>query len=293
MSDLRPALASMGDDELGSELRALGDWLANPMVPAAAGSPDPARRARFRIEAQTSRRRPSWWPFGDAGGRSLRRSFVLALIALIVLAAIAGAIGFGVPGIRIIFTGGATPSPEATSLLPTASSTPTPTPSPTVPGPLGSGLDLGFMTTLTEAPNLAGFAVELPTDSSLGPPDTIWFREGRISLVWASRPDLPDTEVPGIGLLVTEFRGSVHEDLFQKMLGPDTTLTAVTVGGEGGWWIEGAPHEFVYLDPRGEIIFDTRRAVGDTLIWTGNGITFRMETSLGQAASIGLAETIR
>jgi hypothetical protein len=293
MSDLRRPLAMVGDDELGSELHALADWLATPKVPAEAGSSDPARRARLRIEADASRRRPTWWPFGDAGGRSLRRSFVLALIALVVLAAIVGAIGFGVPGIRIIFTGGATPSPEATSLLPTASPTPTPTPSPTVPGPPGSGLDLGFMTTLTEASNLAGFAVELPTDSSLGPPATIWFREGRISLVWASRPDLPDTEVPGIGLLVTEFRGSVHEDLFQKMLGPDTTLTPVTVGDEGGWWIEGAPHEFVYLNPSGEIIGDTRRAVGDTLIWTKDGMTFRMETSRGQAAAIRLAETIR
>jgi hypothetical protein len=293
MSDLRLPLASIGDDQLGSELRALSDWLATPGVSVPAASPDPARRARLRIEAGAGHRRPSWWPFGGAGVRSLRRSFVLAVIALVVLAAIVGAIGFGVPGIRIIFTGGATPSPQATPLLPTSPPAPTPTPSPTVPGPPGSGLGLGFMTTLTEASNLAGFAVELPTDPAVGPPDTIWFREGRVSLVWASRPGLPDTEAVGIGLLVTEFRGSVEEDLFQKMLGPDTTLTPVTVGDEGGWWIDGAPHDFVYLDSRGEVIFDTRRAVGDTLIWTKNELTFRMETSLGRAASIGLAETIR
>jgi hypothetical protein len=291
MSDLRPPLASIGDEALGSELRALGDWLASPIVSVPAGSPDPARRARLRIEAGGSRARPSWWPFGGTGGRSLRRSVVLAVIALVVLAAIVGAIGFGVPGIRIIFTGGSSPSPHATSLPPTSSLAPSVSPTP--PGPPGSELDLGFLTTPAEASSMAGFALQLPTDPSVGPPDTIWFREGRISLVWRSRPGLPETEAQGIGLLVTEFRGSVQEDLFQKMLGPGTTLTPVTVGGEGGWWIDGAPHEFVYLNPSGEIIGDTRRAVGDTLIWTKDGMTFRMETSLGQAASIRLAETIR
>ena len=296
MSEQRRPLATFGDDELGTELRALATWLDAPS-PTPAGSPDPARRARFRIEADRSRPRRGWWPFGGAGGRTpaFRRSFVLAAIALVVVAAVAGAIGFGVPGIRIIFTG-QTPSPQVTATplasQPSASS-PSASVAPTAPGPVGAGLDLGFQTTLSEAPGLGGFPLALPTSSSVGPPDTVWFREGRVSLVWKAGLGLPETRASGVGLLLTEFRGSVNQDFFQKMIGPGTTISPVMVGGVAGWWISGEPHEIVYLDPRGEIIGDTRRVVGDTLLWTRGDLTFRMETSLGRGAALGLAETIR
>ena len=295
MSEQR-SLATFGDDELGTELRALATWLDSPS-PTPAGSPDPARRARFRIEAELARPRRGWWPFGAGPGRgpSFRRSFVLAAIALVVVVAVAGAIGFGVPGIRIIFTG-QTPSPQV-SATPSASQSPASSPSasvaPTAPGPLGADLDLGFQTTLSEAPKLGGFPIALPMSSSVGPPDTVWFREGRVSLVWKAGPGLPETQASGVGLLITEFRGSVNEEFFQKMIGPGTTISPVAVGGVAGWWISGEPHEVVYLDPRGEIIADTRRVVGDTLLWTRGDLTFRMETSLGRGAALGLAETIR
>ncbi|HEX5824304.1 MAG TPA: hypothetical protein VFY18_07610, partial [Candidatus Limnocylindrales bacterium] len=274
-------------------LRLLSGWLDTPAPRSSAGSPDPARRARLRIEAGAGRRRPSWWPFGRPMARPVRRSMLLAVVALLVVVAIVGAIGFGVPGIRIIFTGGPSPSPSPQTSAALPSSSPRATASPTAPGPPGSGLDLGFRTTMTEVPTLAGFAPALPTSETVGPPDTIWFREGRVSLVWAARPGLPETEAAGIGLLMTEFRGSVNEDFFQKMLGPDTTITPVTVGGGTGWWISGEPHDFLYVDARGETVFDSRRVVGDTLLWTRGDITFRMESSLGQAAAIALAETIR
>jgi len=296
MSELRRPLSTFGDEELAGELRAMAEWLQAPISGAPAGMPDPARRARLRIEAgelgHAGRARPSWWPLIGGRSRPLRRSFVLALIALTVLVAIVGAIGFGVPGIRIIFTGPSpSPTPTATALTPTPS--PTLTTSPTPPGPPGSALDLGFATTLAEAPDLAGFPLLVPTSASLGPPDTVWFRDGRVSLVWAARPGLPETEADGIGLLVTQFRGSVHEDLFQKVLGPQSTLTPVTVNGEAGWWISGDLHEFMYLDPNGEVVSESRRIVGDSLIWTRGDMTLRMETSLGRAAAIALAETIR
>ncbi len=294
MSDVRPALPGLGDEALGAELRALAPWLDLPTARVPAASPDPARRARLRIEAGIGRPRASWWPLGGASGRPMLRSLGLALVALVVLAAIVGAIGFGVPGIRIIFTGGGSPSPQSTAFPPASSPTASPieTGPPGTPGPPGSDLDLGFQTTPAEAPRLAGFTLELPTSSSLGTPDAIWFREGRISFVWKTRPGLPATQASGIGLVLTEFRGSVERAFFEKMLGPGNELTPVTVGDEAGYWISGVPHELVYLDPRGEIIADSRRVVGDTLIWTHGDLTFRLETSLGRAAAIGLAETI-
>ena len=65
------------------------------------------------------------------------------------------------------------------------------------------------------------------------------------------------------------------------------------VGGEAGWWIDGTPHQLVYLDPNGEVVSDSRRTVGDTLLWTRGDMTFRMETTLERGAAIALAETVR
>src|SRR5260370_968952 len=105
MSDQRRVVAGIGDDALGAELRGLGPWLESPRPRMAPGTPDPARRARLRIEAAPRRVPRAWWPWTGRRAPAVRRSFVLAVIALVVLAAIVGAIGFGVPGIRIIFTG--------------------------------------------------------------------------------------------------------------------------------------------------------------------------------------------
>jgi hypothetical protein len=140
---------------------------------------------------------------------------------------------------------------------------------------------------------MGGFPLALPTSSSFGAPDATWFTEGRVTFVWRTQPGLPQTRAAGVGLLLTEFRGTVNEEFFQKMIGPGTTVSPVMVGDVAGWWISGEPHEIVYLDPRGEIIPDTRRVVGDTLLWTRGDMTFRMETSLDRGAAIDLAETIR
>jgi hypothetical protein len=298
MSDLRRPLAALDDDELGVELRSLAAWLDGPTVAVPAGGADPARRARLRIEAAGGRMGRRWWPLDGKRARPVRRSLVLAIVALVVLAAIVGAIGFGVPGIRIIFTG-ATAAPSASpaqSASPAPSATPisaTSAVAPTPPGPPGADLDLGFLTTPAEAPTLTDFGLLRPSDPAVGVPDTIWYREGRLTLIWTSRPGLPDTQASGIGLLLTEFRGSVDQEFFGKMVGPGTTLTPVTVGGSTGYWIAGALHDFFYLDANGQVVNDGRRVVGDTLIWTKGTMTFRLETSLGRAAAIRIAETIR
>jgi hypothetical protein len=294
VSERRPqaALSALGDEELADELRSLAGWLEIPVVSLAADSADPARVARLRLEAGAGRSRG--WPFRLSRGRPFRRSLVLAIVALIVLVAIVGAIGFGVPGIRIIFRGATpipsfTPSPATQSPATSAS----PSPSPIVPGALGSDLDLGVLSTTTEAPALTGWPLLLPADPTVGPPDAVWYREGRINLLWKSRAGLPDTNAPGIGLLITEFRGTLNRDYFEKIVGPDTVVAPASVGGSTGYWIAGEVHDFFYLNPSGEIVNDSRRVVGDTLIWTHGVTTLRLEASLGEDAAIRIATSMR
>ncbi len=297
----RPIRPALTDEDLAAALRDLGRSLAIPAVAvgaAGADRPDPARRARLRIErgAPASGRRGRTWTswLAPAPGRRITRGLVLALVAVAVMAAVAGAIGLGLPGIRIV-PATATPVGTATG-GPTASSSPGPStvasPSPSIGGPLGAGLDLGDPIPVASAASAVDIPVSLPATTGVGPPATAWVHDGRLSFVWPAGPSLPATGRPQIGLILTQFRGSIDAAYFQKVIGPGTTLAAVQVAGSGGWWINGAPHDIVFVDADGRPVYD-RRSIGDTLIWTRGDVTYRLESGLDRAAAIALAETIR
>jgi len=307
VADVR-RLAQLPDAAFEEALRDLGRSLAVPAVPASAAglsagttAIDPARRARLRIEAAgfgparrgLADRLGLGWP---TSARPMRRGLVLAIAAILVLAAVAGAIGFGLPGLRIVFGPGPTPtpvlSPSIGAASPSSSPAASPTPTPTA-GPPGSTLGLGRQVTLAEATAQAPFPVAVPSDPTLGPPDTVWIDGvGRVTLVWAAKPGLPSTNEPGIGLIVTELPGRIEPDYFQKLLNAQTTIEDVDVGGAAGYWISGDPHQFIYVDASGQPVFETRRLVGDTLAWSVGPVTYRLESALGRDESIRLAETI-
>ena len=293
-------LATLSDDAFADAIRSLGLDLAVPTT--VAGGADPALRARAAIEAARIAPESGWLdrlglrPRGRPATRPLRRGLVIAVVALLALAAIAGAIGFGLPGLRIIFGPTATASP---SPMPTVSGAPTPsrapTPTPTV-GPPGSTLGLGRIVTLAEARTAVGIPIILPSDTRLGAPDLIWLDDvDRVTMLWLARPGLTTIVEPGISLIVTEFPGHMDEGYFQKILRGGTTIETVKVGASTGYWITGDPHEFVYVGPgpTGEPTFENRRLVGDTLAWSVDDVTYRLETSLGKDEAIRVAESMR
>ncbi len=293
-------LRPFDDVALEAALRDLGGALAVPAV-GAAGGLDPAARARLRITQATGaanvpRRRWSW--LAPTPGRRLSRGAVFALVALLSLAAVAGAIGLGLPGIRIVFAPPASPIPSLTgstgpspSLTPTAR--PTPTPRPTPADPLGSNLGMGSRIQLATAPDLVDIPVTLPTAPGVGTPATVWLLEGRLSFVWSATPTLPELAEPGVGLILSEFRGSLDSGYFQKIISQGTTITTVSVDGEPAYWISGTAHEIVYVGADGQAAFDSRRSVGDTLLWTRDDVTYRLESGLDRAATIAIAASIR
>jgi hypothetical protein len=276
VAEPRSPLHAASDEALTAALRDLAAAVAFPQAAAGAGSPgaeDLATRARRRIvESGIEPRRAGRWP--------LRRSVVLALAALLVVAAVAAAVVLGLPGLRIVFGPGPSPGPVATATVPTS-------------GPPGATLGLGSAVSLADAERLAGLDVLLPSDPAIGPPDAMYLGPyGRVSLVWRVRPGLPETLSGGIGLLISEFRGSVDEGYVQKVVGSGAQLTRVTVDGGRGFWIDGPPHFFMYVGPDGQMVEDSHRAVGDTLAWTVGGVTYRIESSLGMEDAIRLAESL-
>jgi hypothetical protein len=280
----------MPDEALGAALRELGGAVAFPSA-AATGRPDIATRVRVQIvetglsgAGRAGRRRA----FGWLPARPMRRGLVFALAGLLILAAIAGAVGFGLPGLRIFF--GPLPTP---SVAPSVSPSASPSRSPLAPPPVGSSLGLGVALPLEEIEAKVDFDLILPPDPAIGSPDASFKSEERVALVWATKPGLPETNASGIGLVINEFPGTTDRGFFEKVLTQDTTVTPVTVNGLEGYWLSGAPHFFMYVDREGDQHFDEGRVVGDTLIWTSGETTYRLESALGKDAAIRLAESLR
>lgn len=291
MAESRQQLLTLSDEAFADALRNLGSSVAFPSAGAEPGQTDVAARARARIVAlDIQHGRTGGRPWSGFGLRPMRRGLVLALAALLVLAAIAGAVGLGLPGLRIIF--GDVPSPTA-SAPPSGSSSPSGSARASSSlAPLGSSLGIGRALPLAEVERLAGFDVLLPSDPAIGEPDVAYLAGERAALVWATRPGLPPTEAAGIGLLISEFQGRVDDGYIQKILDSDTELTPVTVNGSPGYWIHGDPHYFFYIGPDGKAVDDSHRVVGDVLLWSTGDVTYRLESGLGIDAAIRLAETL-
>jgi hypothetical protein len=269
------ALEALDETGLEAAIRDLATAIDWPTA-APNGAPDVAMRVRVRLADRPARPRARWL------SRPMRRAVVLALLALLALAAIAGAVGLGLPGLRISLGEPSSPPPTVDPARTTA------------PGAPGSRLGLGDPVSLAEARVAAPGRVLLPPDPSLGPPDAVYVdpdKADQVALVWAARPDLPELLEPGIGLILMSFDGSLEPGFSQKIIGSGSTMEAVEIGTGAGFWIEGDPHIFFYRSDDG-FIDDERRWVGDALLWSEGGITYRLETSLDRDAAIALAESL-
>jgi len=274
-------LRAMDDDALAGALRAMAPAIAWPE--ATDRTPDPATRVRVAILALDRRAQPTsrrgWL------GRPMTRALVLAMVALLALAAIAGAVGLGLPGLRLFFSGD--PAPSAP---------PTPAPSATAPaGVPGTGLGLGTSVPLDELDAAAGRPIIIPDDPLLGPPDAAWVdraKANQVALVWAARPDLPAALEPGIGMILMAFDGTLHQGFFSKAIDSGTTVEDIDVADQRGYWISGLPHIFWYERTDGRTVDDPRRWVGDALLWSDGTTTWRIESALGRAELLRIAESI-
>ena len=160
------------------------------------------------------------------------------------------------------------------------------------PGPAGRDLGLGRRTYLRDALARVSFRALLPRR----PPDEVYLANsppgGQIAFVYRPRPGLPRAQGTTTGLLITEFRGSQPREYVNKSLGPGTRISFVRVGPDPGVWIAGRPHEFAYLDARGQARPETLRLAGNTLLWNHHGVLVRLEANVSQQTAIEIATSL-
>ena len=160
----------------------------------------------------------------------------------------------------------------------------------------GAPLDLGTPTTLAEARARAHFRLVLPNADWPGAPGEVFIDDriagGVVSYVYPESDDLPAIGSSDAGLLITQFQGTIDRNVLVKGLPDGSTIRAVDVSGDTGYWISGAPHPVWFNDANGNLFETTLRLAGNTLVWESNGVILRIESALDRDAAIAIAEAM-
>jgi hypothetical protein len=261
--------ARITDLELERALRAFAPRYPYPPTP------NLAVRVRTRIVASPVRRRPGRAPWGDPRRLALVAALLLVLLgtAALVIPGSRDAIAhfFHVQGVIV-------------------NRVPSPAPSLTPP----TSLNLGRLTTITDAQAAVRFTIAVP--ARLGPPDAVYVASGppggEVALAYTPRPGIPLVRQTGLGVLITEFRGDLIPGYITKEVGPGGTVEEVSVNGDPGWWIAGEPHTILVRVGPDSSQLETLRLAANTLVWAHGGVTYRIESDLSKGDAIRIAGSL-
>lgn len=158
-----------------------------------------------------------------------------------------------------------------------------------------SDLELGREVVMPEVGDLVPFELLIPTaESNLGPPDRVYYADfppgGAVHFVWEAGPALPAADGTEVGLLYSQFRSGGLGG-FIKTLQAGAEASVVTVRGNDGFWIEGAPHVIFYEDAQGNQ--ERARLAANVLAWEEDGVTHRIETTGTLEFAMELADSLR
>ncbi|MGH9290877.1 MAG: hypothetical protein ACRD0V_21705 [Acidimicrobiales bacterium] len=164
--------------------------------------------------------------------------------------------------------------------------------------PEAAGLTYGLGTPVpvaqaVEMADAAGWSLGAP--SAAGEPARAFVGRpaGSATLAWAPSDELPEIEDSGIGLVLTAMPGTIDAGGMSKQAAHGTTVQLVRVGDSPAYWIAGEPHEVLITDAEGDVIHDSSRLAGNTLIWTEGDVTYRLESALDRDQAVDLGSTLR
>jgi hypothetical protein len=305
----RVPLSSLSDSELEQRLIDLGPGL----YPT---TPDLAAQVRQRLESELVSRSFSPAPANQRKGPLTRGGMPAgpdagdqgrSWAAGVRTTAIRPALWLAAVLLLIAIAGGLLLFPEARNaiadrlglqgvLIQWIDEVPTPEPSR-----VGAPLLLGRQVSLDEARAAVDFPVRVPAAAGFDVPQEIYLLDQdqgeMVSFVYPPGPGLPATDETGVGALLTQFQGEADHDLIEKGLlndgAPETDLEAVSVDGELGFWISGAPHGFFFVCyDVGECREERYRLAGNVLLWEQDGVTLRLESALSLKDALAIAESV-
>jgi hypothetical protein len=248
--------------DLERELLALRDEVAWPATPDLAA----AVQARIAREPRPARSRGRAW---------LPRRIAPALVVVLIVLLAIGTLLAASPGVRATlrdWLGIGAVSVQRVHRLPDLAPART--------------LDLGRRVTAAQAERHLGHP--LARVRALGEPDAIYAGDAMVpatvSLVYVPRAGLP-ASTAGVGALLDEI-DTDSLPFIHKFVDARAPVVAVDVNGAPGLFIAGKhavdlPDEF------------KPRAAGNTVVWVRHGITYRLESALGQKAALRLARSVR
>ena len=114
-----------------------------------------------------------------------------------------------------------------------------------------------------------------------------------VTLAWRAEPGEPTIPGSDLALSLMAVPGGTDDSLLKKVVARSTSIESVTVAGDRGWWISGAPHEIFIARPDGDVDMVTSALAGDTLVFARDGTLYRLESALGRDATIAIAESLR
>ncbi len=256
------------DPALAQRLKDLGAFVSLPPTPDIASAVVArlgARSSAASLQQPLARPRPriGW-------------AFALAIVALLVIVAVAIAFAALIGGVHLLRVHGSPPP---------------------LPSAVVSARAFGAPSSLEAARDALGFDLRLPTIDGLESPDHVYLAPdrptgGSTALVYLDRPDYP-ADASGIGLVITEFRAHIEPEVFDKLIHGGTRVEPTTVNGLPAYWIAGGRHYLFYRDATGQIVDETVRLVGDTLIWEASGVTLRIEGAPSLEAARRVAGSMR
>ena len=155
---------------------------------------------------------------------------------------------------------------------------------PEVPAEPDLELTLGQRVTLAEARGEAGFDVlrldDQPDAVYLGHRGTVWLLHGT-----PARPRLLLAQTP--------FHSVDQELLLKKLTAPGTQVEPVAVDGARGVFLSGDPHFLLLLDELGNPVEDSARLAGNVLLWSHDGVAYRLEGGFDRERAVELAQSLR
>ena len=140
---------------------------------------------------------------------------------------------------------------------------------------------LGDQVTPEQAQRELGFALSLPT--GLGQGEGVFvLREGASTIATVAYRDGE--------LILSQFAGSLEQETIGKAVTVNQA-ERVRVADAPGIWVEGAHTVFV-RDPSGAIVESKPFLGGNTLLWTTDGLTLRLEGAADLDEALRIARTV-